>query len=109
MNEHISEVDIERRLTPTSVPPSVKIKDASVDENYLHVFLNDGRILATPLSFYPTLRKASEEQRAAFRVIGAGYGLEWETLDFHLSLEGMLAGRPERGAKKSDLTVSSSF
>jgi hypothetical protein len=59
------------------------------------VRISDGRLLDVPLSWYPTLYQASGPQQLAFRIIGAGYGLEWPELDFHLSLEGMLRGKRE--------------
>jgi hypothetical protein len=56
-------------------------------------YVRDGRVIITPLSWYPTLEAASPKQRKAFENWGAG--LAWETLDFHLSVGGMLAGTRE--------------
>jgi hypothetical protein len=97
--EPISEQDIERRLTSTTTAPKLRIISAGIEKKYLRVHISDGRVLNVPLGWYPTLYRANEAERMVVRIIGAGYGLEWPELDFHLSLEGMLAGRPERGQK----------
>lgn len=95
--KNISEAEIERRLTPTEKPPNAKIVGVGMNKRYMLVHISDGRILDVPLAWYPTLYQASEPQQPAFRIIGAGYGLEWPELDFHLSLEGMLRGKREHG------------
>jgi hypothetical protein len=61
--------------------------------NTLEVWLSDGRIIVTPLSWYPTLQAATAKQRRAFE--NRGVGLTWEELDLDLSVEGMLAGNKE--------------
>lgn len=38
------------------------------------------------------LENASEDQLAAVEILGAGYGLHWETLDVDLSVPDLLAG-----------------
>ncbi len=61
----------------------------------LHVTLNDGRVISTPLAWYPSLVEASPEQRANVEL---GYaGIHWPDLDEDLSVNGMLRGeRPPR-------------
>jgi hypothetical protein len=58
----------------------------------VQVRLSDSRIIVTPLSWYPTLEAAAPKQRG-FEILGVG--LAWKELDFHLSVEGMLAGKRE--------------
>ncbi|MCE7872407.1 DUF2442 domain-containing protein [bacterium CPR1] len=55
------------------------------------VHLTDGRTLAVPLEWFPRLRDASPEQRAAWRLVGQGIGIHWEELDEDLSTRGLLA------------------
>ena len=84
---------IDPRLIPTDAAPGYEIVDAKVTDTAVEVWLSDGRVIITPLSWYPTLEAASPKQRRAFE--NWGIGLAWETLDFHLSVEGMLAGTRE--------------
>ncbi|OJU40858.1 MAG: hypothetical protein BGN97_16875 [Microbacterium sp. 69-10] len=67
--------------------------DVHVDQDQLHVRLQDGRTISTPLDWFPLLAAASAEQRAAWRIIGAGEGIHWPMIDEDISVEGLLAGR----------------
>lgn len=57
----------------------------------LIVTLADGRKIATPLDWYPRLRRASATQRANFEIMPMG--IHWPDLDEDLSIAGMLQGR----------------
>ena len=65
---------------------------AEVEDDHLVVELADGRIISTPLDWYPLLKKASPQQRNNIELLETG--LHWPDLDEDLSIEGMLAGRP---------------
>ena len=56
----------------------------------LHVQLQDGRVIATPLAWYPTLLNATPEQRA--HTTFSLSGIHWTELDEDLSVAGMLRG-----------------
>jgi hypothetical protein len=56
----------------------------------LRVTLADGRIIATPLNWYPRLANATPEQRAVFELSRGG--VHWPDLDEDLSVAGMLRG-----------------
>ncbi|QQR91978.1 MAG: DUF2442 domain-containing protein [Myxococcales bacterium] len=58
------------------------------------VDLIDGRRLAVPLSFFPRLRSATEEQRKELVISGGGVGLHWEVLDEDISVPHLLSGLP---------------
>ncbi|MBP7570561.1 MAG: DUF2442 domain-containing protein, partial [Acidobacteria bacterium] len=45
---------------------------------------------AVPLSWYPRLERASDEQRANWRLIGPGTGVHWPDIDEDLVLEDLL-------------------
>ena len=68
----------------------LKGKAVHIDERYLHVELKDGRIISTPMSWYPELNNATLAQLADYRFICRGTGIEWPELDYHLSIEAML-------------------
>ncbi len=63
---------------------------------YLVVRLRDGRVVASPLSLYPILEAAAPADRATWRLIGAGQGIHWSTLDLDLSTAGIVHGHPDR-------------
>lgn len=60
----------------------------------LIVTLQDGRRIATPLDWYPTLQNASASERAHFEIMPMG--IHWPDIDEDLSIAGMLKGRRAR-------------
>ena len=72
-----------------------KIKDVSTDHGQLTIWLDDGRIVGLPLAWYPSLAEASPQERAIWQPSGAGSGIHWPTLDYDLSVEGLLQGQHE--------------
>jgi len=66
----------------------------------LNVSLRDGRTISVPLTWYPKLWKASQEQRNNWRVSSGGYGILWPDVDEDLSTEGLLRGAPAPQVKK---------
>ena len=69
-------------------------KKVWADSRLLHVELLDGRVISTPLSWYPELVNAAIKDLSNYRLICDGTGIEWPGLDYHLSIEGMLAAWP---------------
>jgi hypothetical protein len=57
----------------------------------LVVTLADGRRIATPLDWYPRLKRASAAQRCNFEIMPMG--IHWPEIDEDLSIAGMLKGR----------------
>jgi hypothetical protein len=68
-----------------------KAEEVHFSDNYLNVKLNDGRIISTPLEWYYELETATLQQLKNYRLICRGTGIEWEELDYHLSIESMLS------------------
>ena len=56
----------------------------------LQVHLADGRIIATPLSWYPRLMSATQKQLENYEL--SPVGVHWQELDEDLSVIGMLQG-----------------
>ena len=73
----------------------LRIKTIQTTADALTVEIMDGRVLTVPLAYYPTLLHATESERKNCQPIGAGYGIEWPELDYHLSVEGLIQGQPE--------------
>ncbi|OHD96831.1 MAG: hypothetical protein A3E21_08145 [Sulfurimonas sp. RIFCSPHIGHO2_12_FULL_36_9] len=68
----------------------IKGKEVHFDDTYLHVKLDDGRIISTPMDWYKPLKKATLEQLKSYKLICLDTGIEWEELDYHLNIESML-------------------
>lgn len=66
-------------------------KEVWADTRLLHVELTDGRVISTPLAWYPELAAAAIKDLLNYRFICDGSGIEWPSLDYHLSIESMLA------------------
>lgn len=71
----------------------IKGKEVHFDEEYLHVKLEDNRIISTPLDWYEPLKKATISQLKDYKLICMDTGIEWESLDYHLNIESMLEVR----------------
>ena len=67
----------------------------------LEVRLTDGRVLAVPLAWFPRLAHGTPAERANWRLIGGGEGIQWPDLDEDISLESLLAGRRSTETQES--------
>jgi hypothetical protein len=64
--------------------------DVQVTNDHLLVVLADGRELAAPLSWFPRLTDATEDQRKNWRLIGRGQGIHWPDVDEDISVASLL-------------------
>lgn len=64
------------------------------DNTTFWVELSDGRVIGTPLTWFPRLQHATPEQRE--RVELSPLGLHWDELDEDISVAGLLAGLGDR-------------
>lgn len=76
------------------------IENVRFDGDRLVVELSDGRILGTPVRWYPRLLNATAAQRERWELLGPGIGIHWPEVDEDLSLAGMIAGRAAPGVVK---------
>lgn len=76
-------------------------KSLQITDEYLTVTLQDGRMISTPLEWYPRLHRATPADRAAWEWDGDGIGIHWPRLDEDLSIAGMLRGNPSVEYKRS--------
>ena len=72
-----------------------KVKNLVIRHDTLTVELTDGRGISVPLTWYPTLLQATAKQLRDWKTCGAGTGIHWLALDYHLSIEGLLRGAHE--------------
>lgn len=77
---------------------SLKGKSVHIDEKYLHVELSDGRIISTPVKWYPELLNSTIAQLCDYKFICDGTGIEWQGIDYHLSIESMLLSSEQQTA-----------
>jgi hypothetical protein len=80
--------------------------NADIRDNMLWVHLSDGRVIGTPLDWYPFLLAASPEQRQHIRL--KRHAIWWDDLDEGLSIAGMLSGvnpRQEQAFDSEALTA----
>ena len=76
----------------------VKGKSVHIDDRYLQVELEDGRIIMTPMSWYRELQEATLRQLANYTFICQHTCIEWPELDVQLSIAAMLESRQEQQA-----------
>lgn len=74
--------------------------EVQVNESSFTVTLRDGRQISVPLFWYPRLMAGTPAERNSWELLGDGYAISWPSLDEHIGVEGLLAGR--RSAEKPD-------
>ncbi|MDY6980134.1 MAG: DUF2442 domain-containing protein [Pseudomonadota bacterium] len=63
---------------------------ASCTDSELTVVLKDGRHISAPLWWYPTLHRATPEQRANYEIMPLG--IHWPDIDEDISVRGLMLG-----------------
>jgi hypothetical protein len=86
-------------VTTAIAPP--KIVNVAITDDTLSVDLEDGRTISVPIVWYPRLAYGTPEERANFRVSGAGHAIHWPDLDEDIGVEGMLSGRKSTESRAS--------
>jgi len=67
----------------------------------LTVVFVDGRSISAPLEWYPRLYRATEAQRANWRLIGDGHGIHWPDVDEDISTIMLIEGVPSLESEKA--------
>jgi hypothetical protein len=68
----------------------IAARDVRFDREMMHVRLMDGRVISVPLDWFPRLKKAKQDEREKYRLIGGGVGIHWPDLDEDVSVPGLL-------------------
>jgi hypothetical protein len=71
---------------------------ADCDDRHLTATLADGRVLQTPLWWYPRLFAATAEQKSQVEL--SALGMHWPEIDEDISVASMLRGSKAPGAKQ---------
>lgn len=80
------------KLGRAYVPTSALAKSVEFDDEMMHVYLTDGRVVSVPIIWFPILRDASPTQRNNCEIGAGGHGLHWPELDEDLSIAGLMDG-----------------
>jgi Protein of unknown function (DUF2442) len=83
---------------------ALQIDAVECSDTELIVSLKDGRRIAAPLWWLPRLLNAAPEQRAASRIMPFGDAIEWPEIDEHVSVKGLLRGKPAPGPSRRGQT-----
>jgi len=83
-------VQIRRATIAPAIEDARAVDVAVTDDDYLRVTLEDGRLVAVPIAWFPTLAAASPEQRRRWELIGPGIGIHWPDIDEDLCVATML-------------------
>ncbi len=81
-------------MTASQTIADERVANVTCTSDRLEVELNDGRRISVPLEWYPRLKSATPQQRAAWEPCGADHGIHWPLIDEDLSVEGLLHGAP---------------
>ena len=66
------------------------ITDIQISDDMLIADINDGRRVSIPLTWFPLLSNASEDQRRNFKISPGGYGIHWPDLDEDISIKSFI-------------------
>ena len=72
------------------IPNTALAQSVEFDDEMMHVFLTDGRIIGVPIIWFPLLHQATPEQRQRYEIGSGGLSLHWSEIDEDLSVEGLL-------------------
>ncbi len=68
----------------------VSAKAVWFDDNRIFIELKDGRIIGSPIEWFPNLRKGTIGQMKKYELWEDGKWIHWEELNEDLSAEGFL-------------------
>jgi uncharacterized protein DUF2442 len=77
-------------MSTSAVKLDATAVDVTVTDDQLVVILADGRELAAPLTWFPRLLEATDDQRRKWRLIGRGQGIHWPDVDEDISVASLL-------------------
>jgi hypothetical protein len=77
-------------MNTLTIAKSAIAVDLWFQEQKMYLQLDDGREIAVPIEWFPSLRDANDDQRRNWRFIGGGEGIHWEDLDEDILVEGLL-------------------
>ncbi len=79
-------------MSTLNITKEPRAKAVRVGRVTLVIFLEDGRRLSVPLSWFPKLIQASEKKRNHVQIICRGTGLHWPDVDEDISVVKLVTG-----------------
>ncbi|MBD2161535.1 DUF2442 domain-containing protein [Limnothrix sp. FACHB-1083] len=80
---------------------SKRIMGVNLNDDYLILELEDGRVLSVPIAWYPRLVHGTEAERQNFQISGAGFGIHWPELGEDIGVAGLLLGKKSSESPES--------
>jgi hypothetical protein len=74
----VKQYKIQYPISAYTFPPEALIHQVEIDDEYLHIDLTDGRKLAVPLWWIPTVYNASPEERAKYEINQSRTMIVWD-------------------------------
>ncbi|MEZ4709360.1 MAG: DUF2442 domain-containing protein [Caldilineaceae bacterium] len=71
----------------------VRVKTVQFGERTFTLKTYDGELMEFPYSVSPRLLLATQAEREAGELMPGGYGIEWDALNEHLSVDGLVQGK----------------
>lgn len=87
--------------TSISENTEARVESIHFEKDVMVVKLIDGRVISTPLAWYPRLYHGSLEERENYRLLGNGFGIHWPDLEEDVSVSGLIIGRPSEESQES--------
>lgn len=81
-----------------TLPIDARARKLTFDMTYMHIHLQDGRILAVPLAWIPTLAQATPADREKYRIGWDGRLLYWDPDDGPINEDLLVASYLAGGA-----------
>lgn len=69
---------------------TLRVSHIFFQNDRLYVHLSDEREISVPLTWFPRLLHATDEQRSDWELMGQGLGIHWEAVDEDISVAGLL-------------------
>jgi hypothetical protein len=88
-------------MTSVSDKEYPPVRSVDVTDDLITMHLADGSSVSCPLADSWRLADATPAQRANWRIIGGGHGINWPDIDEDLSVWGMFHGRPAKRPKSA--------
>ena len=79
----------------------IVITNVHVSDDSLETELSDGRTIRVPISWYPRLSHAREEDLVQWTLTGNGSGIHWPKIDEDISVQNILDGQGSRESNSS--------
>ncbi len=77
-------------MTTLTINKSIITSEVWFQDQKLYIRLDDGREIAVPIEWFPSLRDATDKQRNNWRLISGGEGIHWKDLDEDILVEALL-------------------